>query len=157
MRKYETIFIINPDLSEEEIKGLIKKVREIVEGLQGQVLRIDEWGRRKLAYDLKKMSKGYYVLLHFIGKPQVLTEVERNLRLMDAVLKHQTVRLDEKGEKIAQMLSGERVPEKVEQPETRKEEKPEEREGKDIAEEEPGEATPGTDESESKVEEETQT
>ncbi len=157
MRKYETIFIINPDLSEEEIKGLVGKVREIVEGLQGQVLRIDEWGRRKLAYDLKKMSKGYYVLLHFIGTPQVLTEIERNLRLMDAVLKHQTVRLDEKGEKIAQMLSGERVSEKIEQPETRKEEKPEETEEKDIPEEEPGEATPGTDESESKVEEETQT
>ena len=63
MRKYETIFIINPDLSEEDIKGLIEKVSGIIQSLQGEVSKIEEWGKKKLAYEVKKMSKGYFVLL----------------------------------------------------------------------------------------------
>ncbi len=125
MRNYETIFIINPDLSEEDTKGIIDKVKEIIQTLQGEVLKIDEWGQKKLAYDVKKHSKGYFVLLHFMGTPQILTEIERNLQIMDSVLKHQTVRLDEKAEKTAQMLSGEKISEKGEEPETTPEEKPE--------------------------------
>ncbi|NIQ38390.1 MAG: 30S ribosomal protein S6 [Proteobacteria bacterium] len=129
MRKYETIVIINPDLKEEDSKGVIQKVKEIIQGLKGEVLRVDEWGTRTLAYDVKKMAKGHFVLLHFAGTPQVLTELERNLRLMDAVLKHQTVRLDEKGEQIAQTIAGEKTSEPEKQPEPEREkkiEKPEE-------------------------------
>ena len=118
MRKYETIFILNPDLSEEDSKGVIDKVRGIIQSLQGEVLRIEEWGKRKLAYEIKKMSKGLFVLLHFLGTAELLSELERNLRLMDAVLKYQTVRLDEKGEKAAQMLLGEKPSETEEQPES---------------------------------------
>jgi small subunit ribosomal protein S6 len=118
MRKYETIFIINPDLSEEDSKGVIDKVRGIIQSLQGEVLRIEEWGKKKLAYEIKKMSKGLFILLHFLGTAELLSELERNLRLMDAVLKYQTVRLDEKGEKAAQMLLGEKPSETEEQPES---------------------------------------
>ncbi len=117
MRKYETIFIINPDLNEEDTKGLIDRVRGIIESLRGEVFKIEEWGRKKLAYEVKKMSKGYFVLLHFAGTSQVLGELERNLRLMDGVLKYQTVRLDETEEKIAQMLSREKTSEKEDRPE----------------------------------------
>ncbi|NIO04909.1 MAG: 30S ribosomal protein S6 [Proteobacteria bacterium] len=125
MRQYEIIFIINPDLSEEDTKGIIDKVKEIIQTLRGEVLKIDEWGQKKLAYDVKNHSKGYFVLLHFMGTPQILTEIERNLKIMDSVLKHQTVRLDEKAEKTAQMLSGERISEKGEKPETTPGERPE--------------------------------
>lgn len=117
MRKYETIFILNPDLSEEDSKGLIEKVRGIIQSLEGEVLKIEEWGRKKMAYEVKKMSKGFFVILHFMGTTQVLAELERNLRLMDAVLKYQTVRLDEKKEKRAQMLSEEKTSDKEEKPE----------------------------------------
>lgn len=142
MRKYETIFIINPDLSEEDIKGLIEKVSGIIQSLQGEVSKIEEWGKKKLAYEVKKMSKGYFVLLHFMGTSQVLAELERNLRLIDAVLKYQTVRLDERGEKI---------PEKEEKPESQiekdLEEAPQEEDiPKEVASEQLPEATGGTEE-----------
>jgi small subunit ribosomal protein S6 len=145
MRKYETIFIINPDLSEEDSKGVIEKVKDIIQSLKGEVSRVDEWGKRTLAYDVKKMAKGHFVLLHFAGTPQVLTELERNLRLMDAVLKHQTVRLDEKGEQIAQTIAGEKPSEKEKQPEPETEEKlekPEEEKG--VPEEAVSESPPET-------------
>jgi small subunit ribosomal protein S6 len=114
MRKYETIFIINPDLSEEDTQGLIERAKGIVQGVNAEILKIEDWGRKKLAYEIKKMSRGYFVLLHFMGTQQAVAELERNLRLMDAVLKFQTVRLDEKKEKFTQMLSGEHISDKEE-------------------------------------------
>jgi small subunit ribosomal protein S6 len=126
MQKYETIFIINPDLTDEDTKGIIEKVNGIIQRLKGETLKIEEWGRRKLAYEIKKMSKGYYVLIHFTGTAEVLNEMERNLRLIDGVLKFQTVRLDKKAEKIAQMLSREQVFEREEPPEEKKGKEPEE-------------------------------
>jgi small subunit ribosomal protein S6 len=94
MRKYETIFIAHPDLVEDEVKGLIEKMREVIENLNGELIKVEEWGRRKLAYKLKKLTKGYYILIRFLGNGQVLAEIERNLRLLDSVLKYQSVRLD---------------------------------------------------------------
>jgi len=96
MTKYETIFIAHPDLVEDEVKGLIEKTRGVIESLNGQLIKVEDWGRRKLAYKLKKLTKGYYVLVRFWGNGQVLAELERNLRLSDSVLKYQSVRLDEK-------------------------------------------------------------
>jgi small subunit ribosomal protein S6 len=95
MRKYETIFIAHPDLVEEEVKGLIEKTKGTIESLNGQLIKVEEWGRRKLAYQLKKLTKGYYVLIRFLGDGQILAEIERNLRLSDGVLKYHSVRLDE--------------------------------------------------------------
>jgi small subunit ribosomal protein S6 len=96
MTKYETIFIAHPDLVEDEVKGLIEKARGIIENLNGQLIKAEDWGRRKLAYKLKKLTKGYYVLIRFWGNGQVLAELERNLRLSDSVLIYQSIRLDEK-------------------------------------------------------------
>lgn len=159
MRKYETILIIHPDLSEEDSKGLIEKVRGIIQSLQGEVLKIEEWGNKKMAYEVKKMSKGYFVLLHFMGTAQVLAELERNLRLTDAVLKYQTVRLDEKEEKIAQKLSGKKISEKEEKAESQiknnLEKSPQEEDmPKKAAREQVPEATARTEEPDSNEEEE---
>ena len=96
MRTYETIFIAHPDLVEEEVKALIDKMKGIIENLNGQLIKVDEWGRKKLAYKLKKSTKGYYVLIRFSGNGEILVEIERNLRLADGVLKYQSIRLDEK-------------------------------------------------------------
>lgn len=136
MRKYETIFIINPDLSEEDSKGVIEKVGGLIEDLQGEVLKIEEWGKKRLAYEVKKMSKGLFVILHFTGTIQVLSELERNLRLMDAVLKYQTVRLDEKAEKLSKLLSTEKTSETAEKPDSEAEtrrESPQEGDSRDEA------------------------
>jgi small subunit ribosomal protein S6 len=127
MRKYETIFITHPDLTDEDRKGLIEKVKGIIESLQGEVLKIEEWGKKKLAYEIRRMSRGDFVLLYFLGTAPMLVELERNLRLMDGVLKYQTVRLDEKAEKIAQLLSPEKTSDTEEKRESPTEEaKPDE-------------------------------
>ena len=96
MRMYETIFIAHPDLVEEEVKALIEKMKGIIENLNGQLIKVEEWGRRKLAYKLKKLTRGYYVLIRFLGNGEVLAEIERNLRLSDGVLKYQSVKLSDK-------------------------------------------------------------
>ena len=144
MRKYETIFILNPDLSEEDSREAIEKVTGIVQSLQGEVLKTEEWGKKRLAYEIKRMSKGLFVILHFMGTTEVLTELERNLRLMDAVLKYQTVRLDPKQEKIIQMLAEEKASEKEEKPESQAEQAeddtekpPREDESQDVTQEQP--------------------
>jgi small subunit ribosomal protein S6 len=112
MRKYETILIIHPDLTEEESREVVEKVKGIIENLKGEVLKVEDWGKKKLAYEIKKMSKGQFILFHFSGSLDALKEVERNLRLMDSVLKYQTVKLDAKEEKIAQMLAEAKAAEK---------------------------------------------
>lgn len=102
MRTYETIFIAHPDLVEEEVKALIDKTKGIIENLNGQLIKVEEWGRKKLAYKLKKLTKGYYVLIRFGGNGEILVEIERNLRLSDGVLKYQSIRLDKKASEEVQ-------------------------------------------------------
>ncbi len=96
MRKYETIFILDPDLEETVAQSAIEKIKGIITQSNGEILKLEDWGKRKLAYEVKKKSKGHYILLHFSGPPPLLSELERNFRVMDAVIKFQSVRLDEK-------------------------------------------------------------
>lgn len=96
MRKYETLFIMDPDLEEEKSQSVIEKVKGIITQGNGEILKVEDWGKRKLAYQVKKKAKGHYVLIHFSGLPSLLSELERNFRVMDAVIKFQSVRLDER-------------------------------------------------------------
>jgi small subunit ribosomal protein S6 len=96
MRKYETIFILDPDLEEEQTQSAIEKVKGIITQTNGEILKVEDWGKRKLAYEVKKKDKGHYVLIHFLGSPALLSELERNFRVMDSVIKFQSVRLDER-------------------------------------------------------------
>ncbi len=96
MRKYETIFILDPDLEEEQATSTIEKIKGIITQANGEILKLEDWGKRKLAYDVKKKSKGHYILIHFLGSPTLLSELERNFRVMDAVIKFQSVRLGER-------------------------------------------------------------
>ncbi len=96
MRKYETIFILNPDLEQEEAQSAIEKIKGIILQGKGDILKFEDWGKRKLAYKVRKKTKGHYILIHFSGPPTLLSELERNYRVMDSVIKFITVRLDEK-------------------------------------------------------------
>jgi small subunit ribosomal protein S6 len=96
MRKYETIFILDPDLEEEQAQSLIEKVKGIITQTNGEILKVEDWGKRKLAYEVKKKSKGHFILVHFLGSPALLSELERNFRVMDTVIKFQSVRLGER-------------------------------------------------------------
>ena len=96
MKRYETIFILDPDLEEEPAQIALEKIRGIIAQFNGEILKDEDWGKRKLAYDVKKKSRGHYRLIEFSGSPALLSELERNFRVMDAVIKFQTVRLDER-------------------------------------------------------------
>lgn len=96
MRIYEELYILRPDATEEDVDGSVEMIRGIVTGSGGSIDKVDKWGVRKLAYRLKKLHEGYYVLIQFSAKPEVVKELERRLRVSDAVVKFITVRIDEK-------------------------------------------------------------
>lgn len=93
MRRYETIFIIRPTITEDEITGIIEKTTGIIEGDGGSIIKIDKWGLKKLAYLIKKESQGYYVYLDYAGVPASVSEIERIFRIDDKVLKYLTIKL----------------------------------------------------------------
>jgi len=91
MRRYETVFIVNPELSEEQRQPLFDKLKGFVSEDQGMVVKFDEWGHKRLAYEIEKHTRGYYVLMEFCGDGALVKEIERNMRLDDRVLKYMTV------------------------------------------------------------------
>ena len=95
-RIYETLSIIRPDATDEEITPIIEQMRSIVTNAGGTIDKEERWGVRKLAYRVEKRNEGFYVLVQFTADPQTVKEVERRLRVNDSVLKYQTVRIDEK-------------------------------------------------------------
>ena len=95
MRRYETIFITYPDLPEEDINGLVERYSAIVRDRQGIVIKVEKWGKRKLAYEIEKQARGFYLLIDFAGSAAIVTELERNLRIGDKILKFMTVKTQE--------------------------------------------------------------
>jgi small subunit ribosomal protein S6 len=95
MRNYELTFIIPSDVNEEELNGVVSQVQGWVEGSQGKVTKVDQWGRRRLAYNIDAFREGYYVLFNLELEPQTTTELERNLKLSDKIIRHLLVRLDD--------------------------------------------------------------
>jgi small subunit ribosomal protein S6 len=93
MRRYETIFIVRPDATEDEITGIVEKVNSIIENDDGSFIRVDKWGLKKLAYLIKKESQGYYVYVDYAGVPSSVAEIERIFRIDDRILKYLTVKL----------------------------------------------------------------
>lgn len=94
MRRYETIFITNPDLSEEEQLRVLHKALGPIQN-QGELFQVQDWGKKRLAYDIRKQSRGHYTFLDYAATPSAVTEVERLLRLEDNVLRFLTVMVDE--------------------------------------------------------------
>jgi small subunit ribosomal protein S6 len=95
MRKYETIFISDPDLQDQTRKDLFDKVRNIIAKEGGILLDFDEWGNKKLAYEIKKKLRGHYVCATYGGTGDLVKELERNFRLSDAVMKFMTILLSD--------------------------------------------------------------
>ena len=95
MRIYEELFIIKPDATEEEIDQIVEQMTGVVTAAGGTIDKTDKWGKRRLAYRVDKHREGYYVLLQFTCGPETVKELERRLRVTDAVIKFLTVRIDE--------------------------------------------------------------
>jgi small subunit ribosomal protein S6 len=100
MRVYEELFIVKPDLPEEEVDGFVEQIQHVITDGKGTVDKTDKWGVRKLAYRVQKYSEGIYVLIQFTSSPDLVKEVERRMRVADQVIKFITVRIDEKLKKI---------------------------------------------------------
>ena len=94
MNKYESVIIINPSLDEQGIKDVITKFTDLINS-DGKVENVDERGRRKLAYEIKKQSEGYYVVYTFEANPEFITELERIYRITDSVMKFITIRKED--------------------------------------------------------------
>lgn len=91
LREYETIYILRPDTQNDRVADVNQRVRGIIESMGGVVLNVDNWGKRKLAYEIKKELKGIYLFWSYLGSPQVVTEFERNMRMLDPVIRYMTV------------------------------------------------------------------
>ncbi len=94
MKRYETIFIVQIDLPTDELNSLIERYRAIVTALKGTIIKVEKWGKRKLAYEIKKQSNGYYVMIDFAGKSAIIDELERNFKIDDKILKFMTIMKD---------------------------------------------------------------
>ena len=94
MRNYEIMFIVNPNAAEEEIDKINSQVETIVTSGGGQILKVEKMGKRRLAYEVDKHREGHYVLFAIGANGDIIKEVERRLRVMDAVIKYITVRTD---------------------------------------------------------------
>ena len=94
MNKYESVIIINPSLDEQGIKDVITKFTDLINS-DGKVENVDEMGRRKLAYEIKKQSEGYYVVYTFEANPEFIKELERIYRITDSIMKFITIRKED--------------------------------------------------------------
>ena len=90
-REYETIYILRPDIDADTAERIGARVADVVSRESGRLTKVESWGRRRLAYDIGKQRRGVYMYLKYLGGEKVVSEVERNLRLSDGVLKYQTV------------------------------------------------------------------
>lgn len=94
MRNYELVFIIQPDLDENAIKDTVQKVQGWVNDAGGTVAKIDNWGKRRLAYPIKKLREGHYVLFEMQIPPAYSAELERNLRFLEPVIRFSIIQRD---------------------------------------------------------------
>jgi len=92
LQRYEVVAIVLADLSEEDITALIERIQTIITDRKGVIAKIDKWGKRHLAYEIKKRRDGFYFLIDFAGDGSIVNEIERNYKIDDRVLKFMTVK-----------------------------------------------------------------
>lgn len=95
MRKYETVFVIRPDLEDEKYTEVIEKFKSIIENTGGEITNIDKWGKKRLAYEINHVKEGYYVVVKFNAKPETAEELDRVYKISDDIIRHIIVREEE--------------------------------------------------------------
>ena len=93
-KKYETAVLFDPELPEEQRKEFLAKLAGVIASYQGEIIKQDDWGNRKLAYQIGKKVNAYYTFLLYTGNRGVVEEVERNIKIFDGVLRHLTSRVE---------------------------------------------------------------
>lgn len=94
-REYETIYILRPNTANEGVAEVNTRIKGVIESMGGKVLKVDNWGKRRLAYEVAKERKGIYLYWLYLASPGVVEEAERNLRMLDNVIRYLTVKVDE--------------------------------------------------------------
>jgi small subunit ribosomal protein S6 len=95
MHRYETLFVMHPELPEAQVRETIDRVKRLIEGMDGQVSETQDWGMRELAYPIRKQPRGTYVLTQYTARPDVVKELERTMKLADEILRFISVRIPE--------------------------------------------------------------
>lgn len=90
MRRYESVWVMNGDLPDEDVKATIDKFTRILASQEGVLVSVEEWGRRKLAYKIQGTTRGFYVVVDFAGTPATVKELERNYRIDDRIIRSHT-------------------------------------------------------------------
>ena len=118
MRHYEVVFMVHPDQS-EQVPAMVERYKSLIEGANGKIHRLEDWGRRQLAYPIQKIHKAHYVLMNIECDGETLSELEHSFKFNDAVLRHLTVKMKAavtspspmmKEEKSRSLLGGEAAP-----------------------------------------------
>ncbi len=91
--EYETTYLIKPELPDDAVKAVLEKVTGIIENHEGSILLTDDWGKRKLAYPIQKHTRGHYFNVNYVSPPNLIAELERNLRIDDNLLRFLTVKI----------------------------------------------------------------
>ncbi len=94
MRHYEVVFIVHPDQS-EQVPAMIERYRTLISGRNGQIHRLEDWGRRQMAYPIQKIHKAHYVLMNIECDQETLDELDHGFKFNDAVLRHLCIRMDD--------------------------------------------------------------
>ncbi|NLM97671.1 MAG: 30S ribosomal protein S6 [Halanaerobiaceae bacterium] len=95
VRLYETVFILKPDLEEEAREGIIERIKDLITSNQGEIVEVETWGNKKLAYEIKNYNNGFYTLISFKGNKVVLSELERNYRIIDEVIRSLIIKVED--------------------------------------------------------------
>ncbi|HEY3131118.1 MAG TPA: 30S ribosomal protein S6 [Acidobacteriota bacterium] len=95
MRTYEVVFVAAPNLSEDDLNVLVEQMKKSAESKKGKIVKVDSWGKRSLAYPIKKFKEGYYTVFTVEDNGEAVTELERRFRVTDSVIRFLSVRVDE--------------------------------------------------------------
>ena len=93
LREYETIFLVRPDLAEDLVDKIVERMRAIVHRDGGKVIKVENWGKKKTSYEVKKNLRALFIRFLYLGSTKAVAEFERNLRMTDDVLKYQSVKV----------------------------------------------------------------
>ncbi len=115
MRRYESIFVLKPELNDKKIDEQVEKAKEFIEKNGGKVITIEKWGKKKLAYIIKKNRFGIYILVHFESEPALISNLQRNYKLNENIIRYMTVLYKEIAQKLpaAQESGSKNKPEAV--------------------------------------------
>jgi len=94
LRSYELVYIISPEVADEDVEAVVDRVNKFITGRGGEVTKVQPWGRKKLAYPINRFREGNYVLTEFKSEPNAANDLEASLRLSEEVLRHLVIRKD---------------------------------------------------------------